>query len=365
MSNHTKILVVDDEPIGRQLLEAILVPEGYELSYGKDGEEALTIALQELPDIILMDVMMPKMDGFEVCKKLRENESTAHIPIYLITALDDRDSRIRGIDAGAYDYLSKPFDRVEILAKIKNISYQVSLQKKNSGEKDTSKNISGEKKIDPGLLSSLFETILYSETDSKYFEVYPPKSQVESSTAFTRKIYEHGQYTILVSNTLKGENAVISNCIFLSILYKNIEKWKGQPKNIIQQSYQALDAMVKNSKNDTLNPAQFSTVIIFQNNNNQEVTASGHNQYLFLLAGPESQEQNYQLCQLQNNQEYNYKEVNVILAFAQSVYSKTNPKVLLDILNEMQQNSNQVNLGQLANDKLEPDPDLLIVKLSF
>src|SRR5512147_618315 len=119
MDQKPVILIVDDEPIGRQLLEAILFSEGYKLLFAEDGEMALEKVIENKPTVVLCDVMMPKMDGFEVCRRIRKDESIAHIPIFLITALDDRDSRIKGIDAGADDYISKPLDRIEILAKVR------------------------------------------------------------------------------------------------------------------------------------------------------------------------------------------------------------------------------------------------------
>jgi CheY-like chemotaxis protein len=122
MSSSSKILVVDDEPVGRQLLEAILYPEHFDIYYAESGPEALDKALEIRPDLILMDVMMPEMDGFQVCRKLRKHEILGNVPIILITALDDRDSMIKGLDSGADDYISKPFDRIEVLAKVKNIT---------------------------------------------------------------------------------------------------------------------------------------------------------------------------------------------------------------------------------------------------
>ena len=121
MEEEFRILVVDDEPIGRQLLEAVLFPEGYTILFAENGMEAYNKTKAEKPDLVMLDVMMPQMDGFETCKKIREAKDVSNTPVFLITALDDRDSRIRGLDAGADDYISKPFDRIEILAKVKNI----------------------------------------------------------------------------------------------------------------------------------------------------------------------------------------------------------------------------------------------------
>lgn len=115
------ILIVDDEPIGRETLESLLTTEGYQLSFAENGPQAIAVAHQTKPDLILLDVMMPGMDGYEVCQVLRADAETAEIPIFLITALDDSDSRIRGITAGADDFISKPYNRLELRARIKNI----------------------------------------------------------------------------------------------------------------------------------------------------------------------------------------------------------------------------------------------------
>ena len=122
MSYKSTILIVDDEPIGRQLIDAILYKEGYNLEFAENGREAFDKAKSINPDLILMDVMMPEIDGFEVCQMLRADESMTNVPIILVTALDDIDSRIRGLEAGADDYISKPFDRLELLARIKIIT---------------------------------------------------------------------------------------------------------------------------------------------------------------------------------------------------------------------------------------------------
>ncbi len=136
MNQNSRILIADDEPLARQLLEAILRPENFELSFAKNGREAFDRAIEIIPDIILMDVMMPDMDGFEVCKKLRAHDILGNVPIILITALDDRDSMIQGLNAGADDYIAKPFDRIEVLAKVKNIA-QLNRYKRMLGDSET------------------------------------------------------------------------------------------------------------------------------------------------------------------------------------------------------------------------------------
>lgn len=115
------ILIVDDSPIARDALEALLTGSDYELVFAESGREALQLAGAMRPDLILLDVMMPDVDGFETCRLLRAERSTAEVPIVLVTALDDRSSRLKGFDAGADDYVVKPFDRAELLGRVRTI----------------------------------------------------------------------------------------------------------------------------------------------------------------------------------------------------------------------------------------------------
>lgn len=116
-----KILIVDDYPANVKLLQRNLEAAGYETVSAGDGEEALTKVESERPDLILLDIMLPKIDGFEVCRRLRANEATAVIPIIMITALTETEDRIRGLDSGADDFISKPLDRGELLARVKSL----------------------------------------------------------------------------------------------------------------------------------------------------------------------------------------------------------------------------------------------------
>lgn len=116
------ILIVDDEPAGRHTLESILEGQDYELVMAENGPEAIEKAQKILPDVILLDVMMPGMDGFEVCRRLRNDPHLAEVPIIILTALDDRKSLLQGLEAGADDYLTKPYDRYELRARLLGIT---------------------------------------------------------------------------------------------------------------------------------------------------------------------------------------------------------------------------------------------------
>lgn len=121
METRSSVLVIDDDRNVRETLEALLANQ-YEFFAAANGVDGLDLALQTQPDVILLDVMMPKLDGFEVCRRIRATALLAEIPILMITALDDRDSRLRGLRQGADDFIAKPFDSIELLARLKTIT---------------------------------------------------------------------------------------------------------------------------------------------------------------------------------------------------------------------------------------------------
>ncbi|MGB8981236.1 MAG: response regulator, partial [Anaerolineales bacterium] len=116
------VLIVDDEPSARETLVAMLEGEHYDLELAKDGWQALQILDLLRPDLILLDVMMPGMDGFEVCRRIRAAPPLAEVPIIILTALDSRDALLKGIESGADDFLSKPVDRRELIARVRTIT---------------------------------------------------------------------------------------------------------------------------------------------------------------------------------------------------------------------------------------------------
>ncbi len=116
-----RILIVDDERQNRRLLEVMLAPDGFVLQTASSGEEALAMVAREPPDLILLDVMMPGMDGYEVTRRLKGNRATEGIPVIIVTAVEDRSAKIMGLNAGAEDFLSKPVDRLELGIRVRNL----------------------------------------------------------------------------------------------------------------------------------------------------------------------------------------------------------------------------------------------------
>lgn len=121
LSTIRKILVVDDQEANTMLAEATLAPLGYKIMQAPDGKRALDLVASDPPDLILLDVMMPGMDGYEVCTRLKEDERTRLIPVIMLTSLNDLEDKIRGIEAGADDFLSKPFNQAELSARVRSL----------------------------------------------------------------------------------------------------------------------------------------------------------------------------------------------------------------------------------------------------
>src|SRR3954454_21310089 len=121
MHTPPRILVVDDNEMNRDILVTRLDTQGYELLQAADGEEALAAATQHLPDLILLDVMMPKIDGMEVCRRLKGDPQLPFMPIILVTAKAASADVVTGLEAGADEYLTKPIDQMALVARVKSV----------------------------------------------------------------------------------------------------------------------------------------------------------------------------------------------------------------------------------------------------
>lgn len=165
MENKPRILVVDDEDWNLRLMEAMLIPLDYEVILAGDGEEALQKVREIPPDVILLDVMMPKMDGFEVARRLKGEEETQIIPIVMVTALREVEDRVKALEVGADDFLSKPVERTELRARVRSL---LKVKAYNDHMRDYQKELEAEVARRTEQLQQAFEKIKAASLDTIY-----------------------------------------------------------------------------------------------------------------------------------------------------------------------------------------------------
>jgi len=165
MKDKPVILVVDDQIQNIELLEAHLVPQGYEIVKAANGEEALGKLSGDQIDLILLDVMMPGMDGFEVTRRVRQDDTHRLLPIILITALRETEDRVKGIEAGCDDFISKPVDKMELLARVRSL---LKVKAYNDLMSNYRKELESEVSSRTGELKHAFERIKAASLDTIY-----------------------------------------------------------------------------------------------------------------------------------------------------------------------------------------------------
>lgn len=369
MSDTIKILVVDDEFIGRQLLEAILIPEGYHIFFGNNGEDALKIADIELPDIILLDVMMPKMDGFEVCKKLRQNSTTAHIPVFLITALDDRDSLIRGIDAGADDYISKPFNRIEVIAKIKNKTSQIHIRSKSSNLVHAGSADSSLSRYNEALIDSLIEIINHNNANEENLTLIRSQNVMDSQHTILNVRSQHGNYICLISNKLPVKDSSIANSIYFQFVIQAMNKKEYQPHKLLAYCNACLGRLIDDSGLKMLNSAAYSVIVLFFQNESKEVTVCGHDYSIFICQQPtladDDQLDRYQTYTLQVNHDLKFNSPGKIILLSKNILDQIDLPDIVTILNTKLIDLPKETFVNQIEENFKNIDDFLVAQLTF
>ncbi|WP_108459299.1 PleD family two-component system response regulator [Devosia naphthalenivorans] len=190
-----RVLIVDDIPTNVRLLEARLTAEYFEVVTATSGQQALDICANSDIDIVLLDVMMPEMDGFEVCLRLKGSPKTHHVPVLMVTALDQPSDRVRGLEVGADDFLTKPVDDVQLMARVKSLVRLKSLTDELRARAMTGQQIAVEDAIRAmDKISTAGGSILIIDTDQRHAErlknYLTPEHQVDILTQPAEAVFQ-------------------------------------------------------------------------------------------------------------------------------------------------------------------------------
>ena len=165
MVDAAKILIADDEPHIRRILQFLLEQAGYEVVAAADGREALELLAREGPDLLLLDVMMPHLDGFAVLQRIRADRETQRLPVIMLTARDESQARVKGLKGGANDYVAKPFDHEELLARVANMLETCQAQREANPLTGLPGNLAIEREIQNRLASGADFAAMYLDID--------------------------------------------------------------------------------------------------------------------------------------------------------------------------------------------------------
>lgn len=215
MNEETKILIVDDLPKNIQLLGTILSEDGYSIEFALNGEDALQWAKNENFDLIILDIMMPGMDGYEVCKQLKQDPKNSEIPVIFITAKNDQDSTIKGFEVGGVDYVTKPFFSKELLVRVKT-HIQLSKQKRDLDKKNQhiTDSINYAQRIQQAALPENYQV---KELLPDHFVLYEPRDIVSGDFYWLKQV-EHKAIIAVGDCTGHGVPGAFMSMLALSYL---------------------------------------------------------------------------------------------------------------------------------------------------
>jgi len=196
------ILIVDDVPENLQVLGTILETKNYEIALASNGQQALDLIDDIQPDLILLDIMMPELDGFEVCRKLKNSETTKKIPIIFLTAKTDTDDIVKGFELGAADYVTKPFNASELLARVhtylelKKVEHERVQKEKLQGIIEMAGAVCHEMNQALQIISGLSELLVLdiSEDNPLYSNIQKIKGQIARMGETTKKLMNITRY---------------------------------------------------------------------------------------------------------------------------------------------------------------------------
>ncbi len=261
-----KILIVEDNQENIDLLHFFLKPQGYEIITVTDGEKALQAVSENLPDIILLDIMLPKLDGFQVCERLKKDEQTKYIPIIMITALKDMKDKLKALEMGADDFITKPFENVELLARVKSLlrikSYHEELEQKNLELEEKNKSLVWMDKFKEELtgliVHDMKNPLFVIQGNLQMMLMNLDQSPSESLKKYTKRIERSSQQLLrMVVNLLdisrfeEGRIELQKDPVNLNdIISEIVKRVKEYPENLNKEILSDLDKNINEIKLD-------------------------------------------------------------------------------------------------------------------
>ena len=234
-----KVLIIDDEPKNIQVLASTLSEEGYQIEFTTNGSEAVNWATEDKFDLILLDIMMPELDGYQVCERIKQNKKSAGIPIIFLTARTDQESIVNGFKAGAVDYITKPFKKDELLARVNtHIKLQKSTRKINKLYNETLESLRYAKNIQKTILPS--PKILNSILPNNF--IFYNQRDIVGGDFFWIKKLENKIYLAVGDSTGHGVPGAMMSVLGVSILNNIFFQIKKNEKasKIVEYFYEQL-----------------------------------------------------------------------------------------------------------------------------
>lgn len=356
----TRILVVDDELIGRQLLQAVLLPVGFDVELAENGEEAIEKALTTTPDLILMDVMMPGLDGYDTVRELKTHDSLESIPVLMVTALDDRDSRIRGLESGAVDYITKPFDRVEVINKIRNRTSNPAMEM-NNVKSTSSKKTEKQKTIIDTLVYEILDPKMVQENFTGEIEVSDGSGEFSSEIGQWTYMHNQTEYLCFFGPRKYLEQTKYQNCLISMWLWNSAKDIASDPGNISKYIQSRINSSVYFTVEES--PWWF---LVFVKSPDNEIKSSGFNQPILVLYHKDSSTNPY-IINAQDNQSISFNIENVVFIFSREILEQLDNKIIVEEVKNHKNNPEFATFTSIIkslNEKTNSE-DSFGIKISF
>ena len=248
---NARILVVDNEPQNIRLLQIRLQADGYTVLPANSGQEALEVVQAEAPDLILLDIMMPGMNGFEVCQQIRADESTQFIPVVMVTALAEKEDRIKAIEAGADDFISKPFDSHEVLARVRSLvrikRYHDALEQANRELKIHNERLDKELQMASEIQDSLMPQGITDLLGFRIVSHYTP-AVVVGGDFFDLWEVERGRLGVFISDVMGHGVSAAFITVFIKTIVEEMIDQTDDPGRLLKELNTRFNKMISSQQ---------------------------------------------------------------------------------------------------------------------